>query len=77
MNGTRTSAPVTLEPAAMPGVYVVSQNWPKGDARAVRLVATCGKAKAGAIVPIGPQGFLRESTKVFPGRRPRPRSTQY
>jgi hypothetical protein len=66
VNGTRTSAPVAFDAGAIAGVYVVSQNWPNEGAWAVSLIATCGKAKAGAIVPIGPQGFLRESTKVLP-----------
>ncbi len=65
-NGTRSSVPVMLDEAGTVGVYVVSQSWGFEGAWAVSLVATCGKAKAGAIVPIGPQGFLRESTKVFP-----------
>jgi hypothetical protein len=31
----------------------------------VNLKGTCANANAGAIVPIGPHGFLRESSKFF------------
>jgi hypothetical protein len=32
----------------------------------VILKGSCGGAAAGAIVPIGPNGFVRESSKFFP-----------
>ena len=32
----------------------------------VNLKGTCADASAGAIVPIGPKGFVRESSKFFP-----------
>jgi hypothetical protein len=32
----------------------------------VALKGTCADANAGAIVPIGPHGFIRESSKFFP-----------
>jgi hypothetical protein len=66
VNGARTSAPVTLNPAASAGVYLVSQDWASEGVWVVNLNATCGSAKAGAIVPLGPQGFLREGTKILP-----------
>jgi hypothetical protein len=66
VNGARTSAPVTLNAAAPAGVYLVSQDWSSEGVWVVSLSATCGSAKAGAIVPMGPQGFLRDGTKILP-----------
>jgi hypothetical protein len=63
VDGARSSLPVMLFPTDSPGVYLVSRTWPAGGVWAVSLSAACGSAKAGAIVPIGPQGFIRESTK--------------
>jgi len=64
-DGARRSVPVMLIAAASPGVFLVSQDWPEG-VWVVNLSATCGSAKAGAVVPIGPSGgFLREGLKVW------------
>lgn len=71
VDGARASAPVILSAAESPGVYVVSflGNQSHG-VWLVSLSATCGSARAGAIVPIGAGvegvGFLREKTTVFP-----------
>ncbi|HEY7336404.1 MAG TPA: hypothetical protein VH639_16045 [Bryobacteraceae bacterium] len=64
--GARASAPVNIQ-AAAPGIYVVSlaPNQQQG-LWVVSLSATCGSAKAGALVPIGPQGFLRDQIKLLP-----------
>jgi hypothetical protein len=48
-----------------PGVYAVYQNWPAEGDWVVLLEGTCANASAGAIVPIGPRGFIRESSKFF------------
>jgi hypothetical protein len=58
---------VALKIAAMskPGVYAVYQNWPAGGAWVVNLKGTCAGEDAGAIVPIGPKGFIRESAKFY------------
>jgi hypothetical protein len=66
VNGMRQSLALKLLPGAARGVYVVSQEWPGQGAWVVNLSATCEGAKAGALVPIGPQGFLRDSSKFFP-----------
>jgi hypothetical protein len=71
VNGARVSAPVTLSAAESPGVYVVSPVSSQSQGVwVVSLSATCGSAKAGAIVPIGPgiggAGFLRERIKALP-----------
>ena len=49
-----------------PGVYAVYQNWPSEGAWLVSLKGTCADANAGAVIPIGPRGFIRESSKFFP-----------
>jgi hypothetical protein len=66
VQGARTSAAVSID-AASPGIYVVSPTGtqPQG-AWVVSLFASCGGAKAGALVPIGPQGFLRDKVKLLP-----------
>jgi nitrogen fixation protein FixH len=63
--GARASAPVNIQSAA-PGIYLVSpaSNEQQG-VWVVSLSATCGSAKAGALVPIGPHGFLREQAKLL------------
>jgi hypothetical protein len=66
VNGVRTSAPLTLSAATQAGVYLVSQDWASEGVWVVSLSSTCGRAKAGAIVPMGPQGFLRDGTKILP-----------
>ena len=70
VDGARMSAPVTLS-TAEPGVYLVSPvSSQSPGVWVVSLSATCGSARAGAIVPIGAgiggAGFLRGKTKVFP-----------
>ena len=42
------------------------QTWPAEGDWVVNLKGTCADASAGAIVPIGPKGFIRESSKFFP-----------
>jgi hypothetical protein len=66
VNGARQSAEVTLMPAAAPGVYVVMRDWPVDGAWVVNLSGVCAGAKAGALVPVGRAGFIRESSKFFP-----------
>jgi len=66
VDSARRSAPVAIVATGSPGVYVVSETEENPGVWVVNVNATCGKAKAGAIVAIGPQGFLRESTKVLP-----------
>jgi hypothetical protein len=64
VNGARKSEPVTLVPTPSPSVFVVAQGWAEGT-WVVNVQATCAGQKAGVIVPIGPAGFLRDSSKMF------------
>jgi hypothetical protein len=66
VNGVRRSVALRLMESSKPGVYAVIQNWPDEGEWVVALKGTCADANAGAIVPIGPNGFIRESSKFFP-----------
>jgi hypothetical protein len=66
VNGARQTLPLSLIRGQVPGVYVVSREWPYQGVWVVNLSGACAAAKAGALVPIGPAGFLRESSKFFP-----------
>ena len=69
VNGVRTSAPVSLVAAGSPGVYIATSQGPAREGQWVAsLAARCGDAQAGALVPLGPAGFLRERVKIL--RRP-------
>ena len=48
------------------GIYAVFLGWPAEGDWIVNLKGTCADAKAGALVPIGPKGFIREASKFFP-----------
>jgi hypothetical protein len=67
VKGARRSLTLRVMAAARPGVYAVFQNRPPEGQWVANLKGTCGGATAGAIVPIGPKGFMRESSK-FLGR---------
>ena len=66
VKGERRSVPLTFATMSKPGVYAVYQNWPAEGHWVVNLKGTCAGATAGAIVPVGPKGFIRESSKFFP-----------
>jgi hypothetical protein len=65
VKGARKSEVAKVMPTAKPNVYAIPQTWPEGE-WVVVLKGSCAKANAGAIVPMGPKGFIRESAKVFP-----------
>jgi hypothetical protein len=66
VKGARRSVALKVAALSKPGVYAVYQNWPAEGEWVVNLKGTCGEANAGAVVPIGPKGFIRESSKFFP-----------
>ena len=66
VKGERRSVILRVMPGIKPGVYAVYQNWPPEGQWVVSLKGACGDLSAGAIVPIGPKGFVRESSKFFP-----------
>jgi len=65
VKGARRSVVLKVTAMTKPGVYAVYQNWPPEGEWVVNLKGTCTDASAGAIVPIGPKGFIRESSKFF------------
>src|SRR5882724_387718 len=67
VNGARKSVALkVVGAAAKPGVYAVYQTWPAEGEWVVNLKGSCAGANAGAVIPMGPKGFIRESAKFFP-----------
>jgi len=66
VKGARRSLPLKVMPGARPGVYAVFHSWPAEGQWVVNLKGACGNLSAGAIVAMGPKGFIRESSKFFP-----------
>ena len=50
--------------SSRPGVYAVQRQWDAGR-WVVILKGSCGDAHAGAIIPFGPHGFVREASKFY------------
>jgi hypothetical protein len=65
VKGERRSVELKVQAMSKPGVYAVYQTWPAEGEWVVNLRGRCSDANAGAIVPIGPNGFIRESSKFF------------
>ena len=65
LKGERRSMPLQVVAMPKPGVYAVYQGWPAEGEWIVNLKGACAAATAGALVPIGPKGFIRESAKFF------------
>jgi hypothetical protein len=66
VKGSRRSVDLKVVALTKPGVYAIYQNWPAEGDWVVNLRGTCATAIAGAVVPIGPRGFIRESARFFP-----------
>ncbi|HTA67731.1 MAG TPA: hypothetical protein VK776_05615 [Bryobacteraceae bacterium] len=66
VKGARRSVPLNVMEMSKPGVYAVYRNWPAEGDWVVNLKGTCANETAGAIIPVGPKGFIRESSKFFP-----------
>ncbi len=66
VKGARKSVSLRVVTSAKPGIYAVFQDWPSEGQWVVNLKGTCASATAGAVVPIGPKGFIRDSSKFFP-----------
>jgi hypothetical protein len=64
--GTRHSLTIRLGEMTQAGTYAVMGGWGPGGIWVVNLTARCKGLTAGAIVPIGPSGFTRETTRFFP-----------
>ena len=66
VKGARRSIVLKVLPGSKPNIYAVFQQWPQEGDWVVSLKGRCASASAGAVVPIGPKGFIRESSKFFP-----------
>jgi hypothetical protein len=66
VKGARKSVSLRVVTGSKPGVYAVFQDWPSEGQWVVNLKGTCASATAGAVVPIGSKGFIRDSSKFFP-----------
>jgi hypothetical protein len=66
VKGERRSVVLKVMAGSKPGVYAVYQSWPAEGEWVVSLRGACAGQSAGAIVPIGPKGFVRESSRFFP-----------
>ncbi|MCU1275937.1 MAG: hypothetical protein JWO48_3368 [Bryobacterales bacterium] len=66
VNGARRSVPLKLATLPTPGVYAVNREWPSEGVWVVSLTGNYRGLTTSAIVPIGPKGFMRESSKFFP-----------
>ncbi|HEY2124707.1 MAG TPA: hypothetical protein VGG94_04500 [Chthoniobacterales bacterium] len=60
----RKSVVLKVVASSKPGVYAVLQQWETGQ-WIVILKGSCGQAQAGAIIPVGPHGFVREASKFY------------
>ena len=65
VNGARRSISLKLVALQTPGVFAVFKEWPPEGVWVVKLTGTCQGSTAGVIAPIGPKGFVRESSKFF------------
>lgn len=61
----RQSLPLKVMATSKAGVFAVGHSWPAEGEWVVNLKGTCARASAGAIVPFGPKGFIRESAKFY------------
>jgi len=66
VDGARRSVPLRILPATTAGAFAVPHDWPLQGTWVLSLTGHCGNSTASAIVPMGPNGFLRESSKFFP-----------
>ena len=66
VKGTRRSVALKVTAMSTAGVYAVYQNWPAEGEWVVNLKGSCAGVNAGALIPMGPKGFIRESAKFFP-----------
>jgi hypothetical protein len=64
VEGAHRTMALKVTPSSKPGVYAVLQQW-TGGRWIVVLKGSCGRVQAGAIIPVGPRGFVREDSKFL------------
>jgi len=66
VESARRSVPLMVrESTTNRGVYAVQRD-PDAGRWVVVLKGSCGSLQAGAIVPLGPSGFVRDASKFYP-----------
>jgi hypothetical protein len=65
VKGSRQSVALKVMPSSKPGIYAIYRTWPPEGEWLVQLKGVCANSSAGALVPIGPKGFIRESAKFY------------
>lgn len=65
VQGARRSIPLKVTAMSTPGVYAVYPTWGSDGDWIVSLSGTCAQASAGALIAMGPEGFIRASSKFL------------
>ncbi len=63
VNGQRQSIALTLTPLKEPGMFALSQQWPKSGKWVIQLVGTNGEQFTNTLVTAGPEGVDRVHAK--------------
>jgi hypothetical protein len=66
VGGAHRSVALRVMTTGRPGVYAIMQSWSDEGKWVVALKGECGAYTAGAVVPMGPKGFIRETAKFYP-----------
>lgn len=64
VNGERREIALRLVPLSMPGMFALSQQWPKEGRWVIRLSATSGEQFTNTLVAAGPEGIDRLHDKA-------------
>jgi hypothetical protein len=63
VNGERREIPLKLEPLSTPGMFAITQQWPKQGRWVIRLEATNGSLFTSVLASAGPDGVDRYNDK--------------
>jgi hypothetical protein len=63
VNGERRSIPLELKPLGEPGVYALSQQWPKEGKWVIQFVGRNGEQFTNTLIGAGPAGIDRLHAK--------------
>jgi hypothetical protein len=66
VKSVRKSVVLKIQPGSKPNIFAIFQTWGNEGDWVINLKGSCAGANAGALVPIGPKGFIRESAKFLP-----------
>jgi len=63
VNGERREIPLKLDPLSTPGMFAITQQWPKQGRWVIRLEATNGSPFTSSLLSAGPDGVDRYNDK--------------